>query len=107
MVIPVPKHTAVSSPSDANDHLKTQSTSSHHISAHPPVGCDHGGVVADPLDPGGSPCPRVGHRGVGVVVNPQPVTVGVVSKDGPCACSSCPRLYEMSVSMIKPLVEVK
>ena len=107
MVIPVPKHTAVSSPSDANDHLKTQSTSSHHISAHPPVGCDHGGVVADPLDPGGSPRGRVGHRGVGVVVDPLVVTSGIVGKNGPRTCGGCARCYKMSVAVIKPLIEVK
>ena len=106
-MIPVPKQTAVSSPSDENDHLNTRSSSSHQISDHSPVGCDHGGVVADPLDPGGSPGGRVGHRGVGVVVDSLDVTIGVVSKDGPCACGSCPRLYEMSVSMIKPVTEVK
>ena len=70
VVVPVPKQAADSSPSDANDHLKYPILSLKTATTYIPVGCDHGGVVANPCDPGGSPGWRVGHRGVGVVVNP-------------------------------------
>ena len=71
-----------------------------------PVGGDHGGVIADPPDPGGRACPRVDHRGVGVVVDPLLVTRRTVGQDGPHAggCSSC--LYQMGIAVGKPLIQL-
>ena len=71
---------------------------------HSPVGGDHGGVIADPPDPGGCACPRVDHPGVGVVVDPLLVTLLAVGKNASHAVRSFPCPYQMSVAVRKPLL---